>query len=62
MEYNSLRLKRPLTVSEIVTVHYFEYTSSYAFAGETHDFWELLYVDKGSLRVTAGDQALQLSR
>lgn len=62
MEYNSLRLKRPLTVSEIVTVHYFEYTSSYAFPGESHDFWEFLYVDKGSLFVTAGSTRRELSQ
>ena len=62
MEYNSLRLKRPLTVSEIVTVHYFEYASSYAFPGESHDFWEFLYVDKGSLFVTAGSTRRELSQ
>ena len=62
MGYTPLFPRHVLDIQKIYTVHYFEYTSSYAFAGETHDFWELLYVDKGSLRVTAGDQVLQLSR
>ena len=31
MEYSALRLSRPLRIQEIVTVHYFEYASSYSF-------------------------------
>ena len=62
MEYRALRLRRPLAVGEIVTVHYFEYTSSYAFPGERHDFWEFLYVDKGSLFVTAGSARRELGQ
>ena len=60
--YHPLRLKRPLSIQELYSVHYFEYTSSYAFAGESHDFWELLYVDKGLVRVTAGDTAYDLGQ
>ena len=52
--YRPLRPERPLAVSEIYTVHYFEYSGSYAFSGEAHDFWEILYVDRGELSVTAG--------
>ena len=62
MGYSPLFPRRVLDIQKIYSVHYFEYTSSYAFAGEAHDFWELLYVDKGSLRVTAGAQVLHLSR
>lgn len=62
MEYRALALRRMLEIREIYTVHYFEYTGNYAFAGERHDFWELLYVDKGVLRVTAGDQVRDLSQ
>ena len=54
MAYLPFALEKPLEIRQVYTVHYFEYSSSYAFAGETHDFWEFLYVDKGSLRVTAG--------
>lgn len=62
MAYTSVRLARPLNIDELYTVHYFEYTSSYTFAGESHDFWELLYVDKGSIRVTAGENCFDLGR
>ena len=47
MGYEAIRLQRPLAVDDIVSVHYFEYSSNYYFEGECHDFWEFLYVDKG---------------
>ena len=62
MAYTPFYLERSLEVRQLYTVHYFEYTSSYKFAGEAHDFWEFLYVDKGTLRVTAGEQTHDLSR
>lgn len=62
MPYTPFPLERALEIGRIYTVHYFEYTSSYSFAGESHDFWEFLYVDKGSVRVTAGEQSYDLTR
>ena len=62
MSFVPYNLTRAVEIAQIYTVHYFEYTSSYAFAGEAHDFWEFLYVDKGSIRVTAGDKTCDLSR
>ena len=44
MAYLPLLPRRPIHVHEIYTVHYFEYAGSYAFSGESHDFWELLYL------------------
>lgn len=62
MDYRPLTPKRPLEIQQLYSVHYFEYTGSYAFVGERHDFWELLYVDKGSLQVTAGERTLLLTQ
>lgn len=62
MRFTPFPLERPLEIRSIYTVHYFEYTSSYAFAGESHNFWEFLYVDKGNVHVTAGELSYDLSR
>lgn len=62
MQYQPLVPRRPLTVREIYSVHYFEYTAGCSFSGERHDFWELLYVDKGDIRVTAGERTCRLRR
>ena len=62
MAYTPFYLQKALEIGHIYTVHYFEYSSHYAFAGEKHDFWEFLYVDKGSVHVTADDQTYDLGR
>lgn len=62
MQYQPLVPRRPLLVREIYSVHYFEYGAGCSFSGERHDFWELLYVDKGDIRVTAGERTCRLRR
>lgn len=47
-------MKRSLDISSIVSIHYYEYPKDFTFSGEFHDFWELVYVDKGELLITAG--------
>lgn len=49
--YSSTRLREEISISEIVTVHYFEFSNNYRFGGESHDFWEFVYVDNGELTV-----------
>lgn len=53
-DYVSTVLKKEISVQSLVTVHYFEYASDFSYPGESHDFWEFLYVDKGQIEVTAG--------
>ena len=60
MEYKRVKLRNDLTVDDIVSVHYLEYTRTFAFAGELHDFWEFIYVDKGRLFITAGNTEIAL--
>lgn len=62
MAFESLTLREELDISKIITIHYFEYASTYHFQGESHDFWEFLCVDKGEAVVTAGDTSHILSR
>ena len=54
--YRGTTLRHDVTVERIFTVHYFEYTVDFAFPGERHRFWELVYVDNGMVEVTAGER------
>ncbi len=47
-------------VSKIVTIHYFEFDKDFASQGESHNFWEFIYVDKGEAIITAGKQEFTL--
>lgn len=55
--YSGTRLREDISISEIVTVHYFEFSKNYNFSGETHNFWELVYADSGELTaITKSDE------
>ncbi len=55
-------MSRDIAVDAIVTVHYLEHAKNYVFQGESHDFWELVYVDKGTLTAVAEDVTYELSQ
>ncbi len=47
-------------VSKIVIIHYLELARHFAAVGETHDFWELVYMDTGEAEVTAKNKTFAL--
>lgn len=60
MEYVRTELNSVVVIDGIYTIHYFEYTKDFAYSGEFHDFWEIVYADKKSLLITAGAKELML--
>jgi len=57
MTYVPTKLNRKLHIDQIITIHYFEYMKDFIFKGERHDFWEFMYVDKGSVNVYTDDSS-----
>lgn len=53
MKYTGVTLDNSLIIEDLFSVHYFEYMNDFIFDGESHDFWEFLYVDKGEVGVYA---------
>ena len=53
--YSSTRLHDEIAISEIVTIHYYEFSKDYRFPGEAHAFWELVYIDNGELAAMSED-------
>ncbi len=60
MEFHEIPLQKTIQVGGLYSVHYFEFSRTYTFPGEQHDFWELVYVDKGEVLATAGEQEFTL--
>lgn len=56
MTYIKTPFLKDICIDSIITVHYFEYAKGFSFAGETHDFWEFLYIDNGEVSVCADTQ------
>lgn len=53
--YQSYELHDEIVINRIYSLHYFEYMSDFSFEGESHDFWEFCYVDKGTVGIMAGE-------
>ncbi len=48
-QYYKHKIENLIVVNKIVTIHYFEFDKRFQGPVEAHDFWELVYADKGSV-------------
>ncbi len=62
MEFVRTVLEQEFQISQIVSLHYFEFAKDFLYKGEKHNFWEFLYVDKGEAEVMADDSGYQLKQ
>ena len=60
--YVKTQLQNVISISKIVTVHYYEFDKNFVFNGESHNFWEIVYIDKGRVEVRSDDDRLILSQ
>lgn len=54
LNYQPNSLKTELAIDDIISLHYFNFTKTYDFPGESHDFWEIVFVDSGEITVSDG--------
>lgn len=59
-EFKPTTLRKILNIDTIYTIHYMEFSKDFVFIGETHDFWEFQYCDKGEIEVMADRTGLVL--
>ena len=62
MEYIGVHLEKLIRIEKLYTIHYFEYMSDFTYSGESHDFWEFIYVDKGTITITMDYTSHTLSK
>ena len=51
--FTRMGFERVFNVDSIITIFYMEFSKSFRYDGERHDFWEMVYVDKGEMICTA---------
>lgn len=61
MDYVKIDLGSLFIVDKLITVFYFELSKTFFTRGEAHDFWELVYVDKGEVTVVGDDKSYLLT-
>lgn len=62
MAYESIHLENSVSIENVVSIHYFQYMSDFSFPGESHDFWELICVDRGEIDEIAGERRINLKK
>lgn len=61
-KYIGSALKNELVIKRLYSVHYFEYSNTFKFDGESHDFWEFVYIDRGEVTAVADNKRHTLTR
>lgn len=51
--FTCMSFEKVINVEKIITIFYMELSKSFAYDGERHDFWEMVYIDKGEMICTA---------
>ena len=44
-----IRFEKLFNVEAIITMFYMEFSKEFRYEGESHDFWEMVYIDKGEM-------------
>lgn len=62
MAFELNEIKKIIDIKGFYSFFYFEHGKNFCFSGERHDFWEMVYVDKGEISVVAENTGYLLSQ
>lgn len=62
MVWLSYSVREQIRITDMYTLFQLHYDSGYAFPGETHNFWECLYVMEGEVCASGNERVYNLSR
>lgn len=54
--YVKHKIANLISINKIVTIHYYELDKSFSYDGESHNFWEMVYVDAGQVDIRANNR------
>lgn len=54
--FTRISFEKIFNVEKIITIFYMELSKNFYYEGEKHDFWEMVYIDKGEMICTADDK------
>ena len=56
LKYIKSKITNFININKIVTIHYYELDKDFGYSGESHNFWEMVYVDSGSVIINANEK------
>ncbi len=60
--YIKHKIANLISINKIVTIHYYELNKDFCFDGESHNFWEMVYVDSGAVEIDANERQVHLKQ
>ena len=48
-KFTKIKLEKSFNVDALITLFYMEFSKDFSYEGESHDFWEMVYIDKGEM-------------
>ena len=55
-------MKKSIAIDSLTSIHYFEFDDSFIDTPESHEPWEVVYVDRGRCDVVADDEVIPLDQ
>ncbi len=62
LNYIKHKIANLININKIVTIHYYELDKDFCYNGESHNFWEMVYVDSGTVEIDAGKTPITLNQ
>lgn len=60
--YQKYKVKKTINVDALCSIHYFEFNDSFEDIIETHEAWEMVYIDRGECEIVADDECFVLKQ
>ena len=61
-KFYKTNLPCPVNVTGVYTIHYFKYGKRFRFPLESHDFWEMIFIDSGQAKVITDNKTCNLKQ
>ncbi|MBR3934817.1 MAG: AraC family transcriptional regulator [Clostridia bacterium] len=61
-DYVKHKIANLISINKIVSIHYYELNEQFCYDGESHNFWEMVYVDSGKVNINAGENEVSLKQ
>lgn len=58
--YQKYKVQKTINVDALCSIHYFEFNDSFEDVIETHEAWEMVYIDRGECEIVADDEIFTL--
>ncbi len=62
LNYIKHKIANLISITKIVTIHYYEFDKNFCYDGESHNFWEMVYIDAGRVEIKANNKHFRLKQ